>query len=87
MTDNIKSIAGKRFAQATEAQQLKPRDALIEALRRIDEGDTDATHVMICIGLPNGSYSYLNSGSLDANGNVGLVARILDHLIRATEQS
>lgn len=80
----VTNLPGKRFAAATDAAELRPRDALVETLRRIDAGELIAEHVIISIGEPDGGYNFVNCGSFDANAIVGLLMRVQAKHMEAT---
>lgn len=60
------------------------RDALVEALRRLDEGELPMEHVIICVAQPdeNGmaAPAFLQGGPLSVYAQVGLL-RLVEQLI------
>jgi hypothetical protein len=73
---DVTNLSGKRFATAIDAREIRPRDALIETLRRIDAGELIAEHVIISVGMPEGGYDFVQAGTFDSNSIIGLLVRV-----------
>lgn len=60
-------LSTARWKRLKEADNHAPREALAAALRHIDEGLIDPTHVTIIARLPSGEVRYFNAGPTAAD--------------------
>lgn len=82
MTDDL-SRARWRKADGDPAKHT-PRDALVEALRRVDTGELPVEHVIVCIAQPDADGAavpaFLQGGPYSVYAQVGLL-RMVEALV------
>jgi len=86
---SIIDLGAARFKAANVAEKTTPRDALVEALRRIDAGEWQI-HSMVIIGLdasPDGDNSLdlmevMHSGPASSNERLGMFVRAQRMMLR-----
>lgn len=76
----IADLSERRWQKAAAPDELKPVDALRQAIREIEAGTIDADHLLICIGAVDGeggvSTDWLQAGPLNLYGQLGLLERV-----------
>ena len=81
--DNITDLSAIRWETETRAHKHKPVDALREMIRRIESGEVDAEHIVICVSVRDRGTQYVQAGEIiDTRNAVGLIEYVKHMMLR-----
>lgn len=75
----ITDLSARRWQKATTSDEVQPMDALRQAMREIDTGETPASHVIVCVGHVTDEgvkTDWFQAGELNLFGQLGLIERV-----------
>jgi hypothetical protein len=76
MTDVV-DLAAARRANADGARQLRPRDALLNALEALDAGSIEPTHIVVC-WYEESTTGFFQAGTASNVTATGILHRVCD---------